>query len=202
MSMPPGTQLTPAAQGLFPLANAFGLISCNFNPSIAGGTTPPTSGRMDAVALYLPPGETINNIFLTVQTPGSGLAPTGFFVGLAAPTPALGGTGLMLAQSANLAASAALTTAGIQAFQLSAPYVTKVADSAKGFYYVCLLENGAFGTTNVAFERGNGTNPGLGTASNNGWFGNIGTGLVTPPANGAGVTFSSGAGLGWWVGVG
>lgn len=195
-------QPTPASQGLFPLANAFGLLTCNFNPTIAGGTTNPTTQRMDAIALYIPPGQTITNIYLTVQTAASGTVPAGFFVGIASPTVALGGTGLMLAQSANLASSASLTTAGIQAFPLSTPYATKTTDSSKGFYYICLLENGAFGTTNVAFHRGNGTNPGLGTAGTNGWFGNIGTGLATPPANGSAVTFSSGAGLGWWVGVG
>lgn len=184
-----------------PIAPAFGLINYNFNPTISGASTALTSQRIDAVALYIPLGKTVTNINLIVEVAGTSTAPTGFFVGLATPTAALGGTGKMVAQSNNLSASGSLTATGLNAFALNATYTANASDSSNGFYYVVILQNGAFGGTNVTFERGNGTNNGFGTATTNGFFGNIGTGQTALAANGNAVTFTAGAGIGWWVGV-
>jgi hypothetical protein len=192
----PGTCLVSGAIEVDPLSNplaiATGLLAFNFNPAATGTGSSPTSQRGDVAAIYLPPGIKITNVVLNVITAGSGTAPTGFFVAICSPTK-------MLAQSADLHASASLTTLGSQNFALSAPYVTNATDSPSGIYYVMLLENGAFATTNVAFLRGNASTTGSGPTRP--FFGNIGTALATPPANGTAVSVGTGAGLGWFVGV-
>lgn len=181
-----------------PLAMALGYKAWNGNSANVAGNSSPTSQRADVVAVYIPPSTPISNIVLQVETAGVGTPPTAFQVGLVSAQPA--GQVKIVAQSANLAASAALTTTGAQSFPLSAPYVTNPNDSLHGLYYVVIFQNGAFGTTNVQFSRGNGSNSGYGIGGRP-TFGNIGTGLAALPANGTAVVLSDGAGLGWYVGL-
>jgi hypothetical protein len=175
-----------------PLAKALGYINWNFGPSMAQGGSATTSQRGDVVALWLPHSTVITNVCLTVTTAGAGTAPTGFYVGLATAAK-------IVAQSANLNASALLTSTGTKQFALSSTYTTNTTDSASGLYYVLILQNGAFATTPVQFLRGNAaTIPG---GVSNPAFGNIGTALTTPPANGTAITIATTAGIGWQVGV-
>jgi hypothetical protein len=173
-----------------PVAAGLGYINWTWNPAIGGSATALTSQRIDVAAIYLPPNVSVSNIYLNVIVAGTSTAPTGFFVGLASATK-------MLAQSANLAASASLTATGAKAFALSGSYTTSLTDSANGLYYVVLLQNGAFGGTNVTFHRGNASTSGF--ALSYPIFGNVGTSQTALPANGAAVTISAAAGLGWFA---
>lgn len=186
----PGTWST--TKPVDPLARALGYINWNYNSAAGGSGNVPTSQRIDAVAIWLPAGTAINNINLNVTTAAAGTAPTGFYVGLTSAAK-------VVAQSSNLNSNAVLTSTGAKSFPLSATYTTSLTDSPSGLYYVLILLNGAFGTTNPAFMRANGSTPG--TAPSGPSFGNIGTGQATIPANGTAVTLSAAAGLGWHVGV-
>jgi hypothetical protein len=131
---------------------------------------------------------------LQTLTAGAGTVPTGFFVGLASPTK-------MVAQSGNLNNDAGLTTVGNNPFALSAAYTPLPADSPTGLFYVVVLQNGAFGTTNVALGRAAGSSQatkqiGFGKAL----AGTAGVGQTALPANGAAVTITAG-GIAWWSGV-
>lgn len=175
------------------LAASLGYINWNYNNAAGGNGSSPTSQRADAVAIWLPPATTVTSVMLTVVVAGTSTAPTGFYVGLCSATK-------MLAQSNNLASSSNLTATGTKAFALASPYLTNTTDSSTGLYYVVLLQNGAFAGTNVQFQRQNASTNGF--APNGGVvFGNIGTGLSAPVANGVAVTPATSAGLGWHVGV-
>lgn len=174
-----------------PLATALGYKGWTFNTQVNGAGLALTSQEIDAYAIWLPHGAVISNVLLNVQTAGSGVAPTGFFAGLASPT-------AMVAQSANLASSSSLTTLGIQAFPLSSPYTTNPTDSPTGLYYVVLLQNGAFTVTNVAIAR---TVTVIGYGLNHPLWGVLGTAQTALPANGAAISFTGAAGICRWAAV-
>lgn len=174
------------------LPGALGYISYNFSPVTGLANNAPTSQRIEAAAIYIPPAKTISNIALIVTAAGTSTAPAGFFVGLSNGTK-------MLTQSADLKASNLLTSVGAKEFPVT-PYVTNGTDAPKGLYYVHVLKNGAFGGTDVGFGRGNGATPGYSLGPNI-FFGNIGTSQTALPANGAAVTLVVSAGLGWFVAV-
>jgi hypothetical protein len=100
----------------------------------------------------------------------------------------------MVAQTATLGTAATSYPAGPIVGALSGTvttYTPSAADSPLGLYYVLILLNGTFGTTQPTFARGDGTGaastPIVGTAQQ---WGNLGAGQATLPANGAAVTFS------------
>jgi hypothetical protein len=189
--VPPSSHPSPAVD---PLAVALGYVSWNTSPAAFGNATAWTSQTPIAAAVFIPPGQTVTGIALSLTVAAAGTAPTGFFVALTSPTK-------MLAQSANLAASAALTATGTQQFALSATYQANAADSPTGLYYVYGLLNGAFSVTQPTFARGTGVgNSGRPLAGQNPLWGVAGAGVATPPANGAAVTVTF-ASIAYWVGV-
>lgn len=129
-----------------PLSRAFGLKTWNYDILSAGANTAPTSQTIYATPIYIPAGKVITNVVLGVSTAASGTSPAHFYVGLASPSK-------VVAQSNNLNASTSLTTAGMQNFALASTYTTNTTDSSSGLYYVLLLQDGAFGTTNPTFAN-------------------------------------------------
>lgn len=163
-----------------PFAQALGYTSWNINPQLLSNNNTLTSQTVYVIPLFVPYGETINDIVLNVQTAASGTA-TGFFVGLATPA------GKMVAQSANLGSTFPSGT-GPKDFALSAAYTTNPTDSSTGLYFVVILQNGAFSTTSPKFFYGTasialqalGSNPvAAGTGAT--------TGQTALPANGSNV---------------
>lgn len=178
-----GDVQTSAISQADPLAVALGYVNWAYHPAAIATQQAFTSQTIYAQALYLPPGTAISLISLVVGTAAVGTTPTGFFVGIASPT-------TMLAQSANLATSASLTTLGRQTFACS--YTPSLADSANGLYYVLALLNGAFGTTQPQFGRGAGlSGTGTALAAHTPLIATAGTGQTALPANGAVVTYTS-----------
>ena len=152
-----------------------------------------TSQSVAATGIWIPAGTVVANVVLGVSTAAGGAAPTGFYVGIAKPD------GTMLAQSSNLNGSSSLTTRGYQSFPLASAYTARSTDSATGFYYIVVLQNGTFGTTQPTFllfatatahaQGGYGTGPRLIGAQ---------SGRATLPANGSALTLSN-TGAAWWV---
>jgi hypothetical protein len=112
-------------------------------------------------------------------TAGAGTTPTNIYVGLA------DSTGKMVAQSNDLKADTGWTTTGPQTFSLNATYTVPT----DGIYYVVVLANGTWGTTQMALSRTN--------SLGNGKFGSIfvyatgGTGQTALPANGSSITLAT-----------
>jgi hypothetical protein len=87
-------------------------------------------------------GETIDNIILAISVAASGTDATLFKVAV------LDSAYKVLAQSINLAPSAAIRATGKQAFPLSSQYVDTLGATA---FYIGVLQTGAFGTTQPTF---------------------------------------------------
>lgn len=103
-----------------------------------------TSQTIYCVAVPYRRGQVVTNIGWYIAQLAAGVTPTGIFCGLA------DATGKLLAQSANVAASAVWTaTLGLFGVALAAPYTV----TADGLYYHVILENGAFGTTVLGLGR-------------------------------------------------
>lgn len=133
-----------------PRGRALGYANWSGDPAYYAAAAAAANQEVQAKSIWLPFGVPVSKIILRTTTAGAGTAPTGFFVGI-------GNATKMLAQSANLNNSAALTnTAGLQVFALSAAYTPNPTDSPSGLFYVVFLQNGAFGTTNVQFGRSGG----------------------------------------------
>lgn len=186
--------IQPTRPSVDPLAVSLGYV--NVGPGYFSATTTgaPSTQLIYAGGIWLPPNKVCTNIHLHVITAATGTAPTGFFVGLASGTK-------MLAQSSNLAASAQLTAVGTATLALSAPYTSNLVDSANGNYYIVVLMNGTFGTTNVQFGRaafaaGNGA----GLSGQSPFFGGLGSGQTALAANGAAITFGQTTGS-YWAGA-
>jgi hypothetical protein len=181
------------------LAVALGYVNWNMPiGSAAGGAVGYTSGVVYVVGMFIPLGSTVTNVVLLVNTAAAGTAPTGFFVGLAGPT------GTMVAQSNNLAAAGGPLAVGPNAMALSATYTASPSDSTTGFFYVAILQNGSWGTTQplcVVGLQGNGT--ALGSNPRHHATGGT-TGLTALPANGQAIGGGLTAGntpKAWFVGV-
>jgi hypothetical protein len=184
-------QQDPAAVGL-------GYVNYNSAPGLHGSATALTSGVVYLVSLFLPYGYLVTNVVLQSTVAAAGTNPTGFFVGLAGPS------GVMVAQSANVAANAALQATGPVALPLSATYTPGVADSTTGLFYVVVLLNGSWGTTQPTFLRTSGvaaTAKPLGSNPQP-----FGTGITTAqtalPANGASIVGGMGTSSSLYMCVG
>lgn len=188
-----GVPEAPGAANDDILTAGLGLKAWNFHPLAASGNIALVSQTIYAVALGLRTGQVINKIVLGAITAAAGTAPTGMFVGLA------NSTGKMLAQSGNLAASTVWTTdvtAGkLCQASLSAAYTIP----SDGIYYVVLLKDGAWGTTQPTFFKGSGNQWQSGSV----YFTTCcGTGQTALPANGSSLTLGgSGAPLSFFVGT-
>jgi hypothetical protein len=166
-----------------------GLVSWNFNPQNIATQTAPTSQTIYAASLGLRAGQTVTNVVLDVEVASSGTAPTGFFVGIASKA----ATGVMLAQSSNLASGS--FAVGLNNYALTAPWSVTATD----LYFVVLLQNGAFSVTNPSFGRGSGR-AAVGSTFMSALAGTAQTAL---PGNGSALpaVYSSASALDYWVGV-
>ncbi len=99
----------------------------------------PTSQKVYGSMVGLNAGDVVSNVFMALSTAGAGTTPTGIYLGLYTTA------GVQLAVSANLAANSGWTGTGIKSFALSSPYTVTTA----GGYYLCLLQNGTWGTTSM-----------------------------------------------------
>jgi hypothetical protein len=180
------------------LATALGLVNWNFNWSLIQTTSAATSGTIFATSIWLPFGKTIGTVRMICGTAASGTAITAGYMGLATPTN-------IVAQTATLGTAAASYPIGPLAGTLTAPYVTNATDSPTGLYYVLLLLNGTFGTTQPAYGRNNGNismnqNPVTGSQVSGIQWGNVSTAATVLPTNGSALTFNATAGAGFAVG--
>jgi hypothetical protein len=113
----------------------------NLYAATAGGLVNPNTQQLYGTLIGLLTGDVVNKIFFQVGAAASGTPPTGLFLVL------YNKTGTLLAQSANLAGNAAFASVGLQSGNLSSPFTVTSTDA----YYLGLLENGAYGTTNPSF---------------------------------------------------
>ena len=163
-----------------PVAVALGYKNWNYGPDGSTGSSAPGSGNIFVMGIWLPSGTVCTGVAIDVAIAGVGVAPTGVFLGLADSA-----TPTQRAATGNLidggTQQAKLTGAvGTKEFDFAAPYTTP----ADAFYYLMLLKNGAFGTTDVAFgHRGV---PVTSSARSGGKFpfGVAGSGKTTLPGNG------------------
>jgi hypothetical protein len=172
------------------LLSGLALKTWNYRPIITANSAP-ASGTIYALATPFYAGDIISTIWLNVQVAGAGTAPTGFFVGVA------DSSRNMLAQSNNLNASSSLTATAHQQFALNASWTVPT----DGMYYVVILENGSWGTTQMALGRGGSIGAAFGT---NFEFATAGTGQTALPANGSALpsAYSSTGALGFFAAAG
>lgn len=131
--MAPYTRAFPTAD---PRAGALGLINWNYEPEIAAVSLAPTSQTIYFSSIWLPAGVSVGNLYFWIAVAGAGTQPTSVVVGL--------DNGVtMQAQSGELKANAALTTVGFQKVPLAAAFTPPQS----GYYRICYLSNGVFGTT-------------------------------------------------------
>lgn len=184
-------QVDPAAVGL-------GYVNYNSSPGLHGSASALTSGLVYLTSLFLPFGVSIANVVLNATVAAAGTNPTGFFAGLAGPT------GVMVAQTGNLAAAGGPTVTGPVAMALSAAYVPNPGDSPTGLYYCVFLQNGSWGTTQPTFLRTSGVAASakpLGSSPQP--FGaGITAGQTALPANGASIVGGIGTGSSLYLCVG
>lgn len=172
------------------LATALGLVNWNQNWTAFGNNFAPTSGTIYATAIWLPFGVSVGHVSMACSVAASGTAITAGYLGLCSPTK-------MVAQTNTLGSAASSYPISPLVGALTTIYTPSAADSATGLYYVLLLLNGTFGTTQPQFLRGasNGASVSPMVSGGNPLAGNIGIGQTVLPANGASVavSFSSGA---------
>lgn len=174
-----GTLTTTAIQLVDPLALALGLQTWGGYPSRLTQSAL-TSQTIYAMAVSLCAGQVVSSVVLWNQVAASGTSPTGFFVGLA------DSTGKMLVQSSNLNASTELTAVKDSQLALASSYTVP----ATGIYYVVILQNGTWGTTNAQLGNHGGS---AGVTPNGTAFlyATGGTGQTALPANGSSLTLSA-----------
>jgi hypothetical protein len=123
------------------MCNALGITSENYRATVANNSGAFPSQRIQGSLLGLCAGDVVTNLVFAVAVAAAGTAPTLIRCGL------LDKTGKVLAVTADLSASAIWTTANAYAVApLSAPYTVPATDG----YYVASVQNGTFGTTNLA----------------------------------------------------
>lgn len=157
---------------------SLGFVTSNFNPgNPASSNTAVTSQTVYAVGVAYRAGQVVTNINWIVATAGAGTTPTNMFCGISNTT-------TVLAQTADVKASAQWTATGLASLALSAP-LTIPSD---GIYYHLILANGTWSVTQMALARGsglvvaNGSNLLIATA---------GTAATALPATGAAITLAS-----------
>lgn len=184
----PGTWVVSKAPD--PAAVALGLINWNTPWGNLTNTTTVTSGTIFVSGLWLPFGVPVGHVSTLLETAAAGTAITAGYMGLCAPTK-------MVAQSASLGTAAASYPAGPLFAALTAQYTPVPADSATGFFYVVMLLNGTFGTTQPTVARGNvnapsAANPAGGSLLQ---YGTAGTAQTVLPSNGSAVTIVGTSGM-------
>ena len=147
-----GSQGTPAMSKNRLRMRAMGIISEDFNPVIATGSSSPTSGTIMGYLVGLHAGDVVTGIQLILAQAAGGTDCTLARFGIANKA------GMMLARSNDVKA-AANWTLGRAGFPLTAPYTALVDDG----YYLLFLVTGTWGTTQPTILRG-GT---AGVAQNN-----------------------------------
>lgn len=169
------------------LRTGLGIVSWNYAFTNISTQTTPATQTIYAVGVPLRVGQVVTNVLLDTEVAGAGTTPTNFFVGIASATTVLG-------QSADLKASAALTTQAIGTYALAAP----VTITTSGLYYVLILQNGVFGTTVNLLGRAGGRQ----VVGANFLYATAGTGQTALPANQGAITLSAGGTpLAYWAGV-
>jgi hypothetical protein len=137
---------SPAAVGLAKsgslVLSARGLIAEPYPPVGARDNFAPPNQLLYGALVGLPAGTVVTNVCFFVSVAGSGTTPTGVFVALYSTA------GTLLASSGNLNTSTQLTSLGLAALPLSAPYSV----TADGGYYAAVLFNGNFGTTPMQYS--------------------------------------------------
>lgn len=180
---PARRQIQLAARGL--IAETYDLEA-----SIGNGTTIGTQAIYGSL-VGLAAGDVITNIVACVPVAGAGTVPT--LIKLAIVSTA----GVVLAATANIAASAGWTSVGLPQFALTTPYTIP----SNGGYYIAFLQNGAFATTPLQLMRVGSNN--IATVSA------IGSGVAAYVAGGTGKTditgtltlTNPGGGTSLWFGV-
>lgn len=174
-----------------PLAQALGLINWAYEPEISAVALAPTSQTIYFESLWLPAGVPVGNLFFWIATAGAGTTPTGIY-GF------LDNGSTVVAQTANETANAKWTQTGWKKFALAAAYTPL----ASGYYRVCFLQNGAWGTTQM--QLANRTTAGASSKGDLTFepYGTGGTGQTAPPANGVALPTVAMATNAIWVGAG
>lgn len=186
-----------ASSAADPLAVALGYVNCSPGFLNPGSNSAPTSQTIFATGIYLPFSKTITSVVVNVVVAGVGTSPTGFFAGVASPAK-------MLAQSANIIGGGSegqLKAIGTAVFPLSAAYVPTAADSPSGLFYLVVLLNGSYASTNVQFGKaavGTGVGTGAALSGQSPWFATLGTGQTALPANTAAITLSTSVSSNYW----
>ena len=166
-----------------------GLLLAAYDPVEATGTAITTAGTMYLVKLTPRTSVTITNLWISIQTAGSGTS-TGSFVGL------YNSAGTLLSGSADIGTS--LASAGA----LSTALTTPQAVTAGSFYWAAILTN--LGTTQPTLREavgpvGGSSNVNLSAAvsrfASNGTLQTVLPSTITPASN------SQAAGNSYWVGA-
>lgn len=169
--------------------NALGLLNETFPPLGTVGAQAYTSQAIYGSLLGLRAGDTVTGIAMAIAVAAAG---TGITHGRAA---LLDVTGKVVARSADLN-TAASWTLGITSLPLS--YVVP----ADGGYYACYFLNGAFGTTQPTFWRGNTVSNTVLTALPGAAIpAFVQVGQADVPAVGSNVTITVTSNFGWYMGV-
>lgn len=171
------------------LMAGLGFVSWNWPPQSVANQSALTAGKAHTGVLPLVAGDIVNNIICEVNIVAAGTAPTAFYVYL------LDKTGKCVSISTDLKASASLTTLGFRQFPITR-FVAPTTDD----YYPVLLQVGAWGTTQPAFARNNGNNPGAALSGGIVAWGHAGTGLTVPTPVGNTVAITADA-LAFFFGV-
>ncbi len=141
--------------------------------------------------VHLYAGESITNIIVNVTTAGAGTTPTNLRLGLwnSAATP------VCVANTPDIAATGSLTSNGYKVTAISAgPYVVP----ASGLYYAAVWQNGAFGSTPVAFSVINQSGPQANTIVTKAPFVQLKTGATTMAVGDTG-TYGTGGVTCFWA---
>lgn len=125
-----------------------GITSETYRITHGTGFAALTSQQIVCGLLALLEGDTVTNIILEVAIAAAGTSPTTMRIGLA------DSAGVMLAVSANENAAATWPT-GFKAIAMGTPYPV----TTSGVYYCCIIQNGAFGTTNPSWAQASSTAP-------------------------------------------
>ena len=169
-----------------------GFLAWNYPLAAAVNNGALTSQRIAVAAIGLRAGQVVTNVCVQVQTAAVGTAPTNAFAGLATKA------GVMVAQTADIKANAGWSAIGIAPFPLSATYTVPTS----GLYYVAVLVNGSWGTTQPSLGRA--VNLAVAASKISGGtqlWGDGGTAQSALPANASSLTLGTSETQTFWVAV-
>lgn len=166
---------------------ARGVLSENAYPGLSSTGSAPTAGTAYMGLVGVCAGDVISKVGFYVNTAGSGTVPTKIVAGIA------DSTGKILAVTAELKNDAQWTAAGAAEvrFALSSAYTVP----ANGVVYVCFLQVGSWGTTQMSLSR-SGSNQFIPFSGALVLYGTGGTGLSDLPSVGSSLTPSGASGTG------